>query len=94
VAENCIANSINGRPLDIQPCKWLTGRGEAAGSPSAATNRMMCYTQDKDKVRYPLVPMQRTPLEYRSIYHLTTYFCKLGVLEIVYPETLYYADGI
>lgn len=94
LAENCISNSINGRPLDIQPLKWLTGRGVAAGSPSAATDRMVCYTQDKIRVRYPLVPLQRTPLEYRSIYHMTTYFGRLGCLELVYPETLYYADGI
>ncbi len=94
LAENCISNSINGKPLDIQPLKWLTGRGVPAGSPAVATNRMLCYTQDIIRVRYPLVPIQRTPLEYRSIYHLTTYFAKLGVLEIVYPETLYGADGI
>jgi len=92
--DNCISLSINGKKLDIQPLKWLTGRGTAAGSPSTATDRMVVYTQDKQRVRYPLVPMQRTPLEYRSIYHLTTYFGRLGVLEIVYPETLYYADGI
>jgi hypothetical protein len=92
--DNCISNSINGKPLDIQPCKWLTGRGANAGSPSTATDRMMVYTQDKIRVRYPLVPLQRTPLEYRSIYHMTTYFGRLGVLEWVYPETAYYADGI
>jgi len=94
LAENCIANSINGKPLDIQPLKWLTSRGTAAGSPLAATDRMITYTQDKIRVRFPLVPLQRTPLEYRSIFHLTTYFGRLGVLEIVYPETLYFADGI
>ena len=92
--DNCISLSINGKALDIQPLKWLTGRGVATGSPSAATDRMCCYTQDKIRVRFPLVPLQRTPLEYRSIYHLTTYFGKLGVLEIVYNETLRYADGI
>jgi len=94
IKENCICNQINGKPLDIQPLKWLVGRGEEAGSPAAATDRMVVYTQDKIRVRFPLVPLQRTPLEYRSIYHLTTYFGKLGVLEIVYPETLAYADGI
>lgn len=92
--ENSISLAINGKALDIQPCKWLTGRGTAAGSPAVATDRMICYTQDKVRVRYPLVPIQRTPLEYRSIYHLTTYFGRLGVVEFVYPETVYYADGI
>ena len=92
--DNSVALKINGKKLDIQPLKWLTSRGVAAGSPSAATDRMVAYTQDKIRVRFPLVPLQRTPLEYRSIYHLTTYFSKLGCLEVVYPETLAYADGI
>ena len=92
--DNSITLSITGKKLDIQPLKWLVGRGVAAGSPSAATDRMVVYTQDKTKVRMPLVPLQRTPLEYRSIYHLTTYFGKLGVLEIVYPECIRYADGL
>ncbi len=92
--DNSISLKINGKKLDIQPCKWLAGRGVAAGSPAVATDRMVAYTQDKNRVRYPLVPLQRTPLEYRSIYHLTTYFGKLGVMEIVYPETVLYRDGI
>lgn len=85
---NSLANSINGRPLDIQPLKWLTGRG--AGS----TDRMVAYTQDKSRVRFPLVPLQRTPLEYRDLRQLVTYFGRLGAVEIVYYETIAYADGI
>jgi len=92
--DNCIALKINGKKLDIQPCKWLVGLGVPAGSPSVATDRMVAYSQDKNRVRYPLVPLQRTPLEYRSIYHITTYFGKLGVVEIVYPECVMYRDGI
>ena len=92
--DNCISLKINGKKLDIQPVKWLVGRGVAAGSPSTATDRMCCYTQDKDRVRFPLVPLQRTPLEYRSLYQLTTYFGRLGCVEFVYPETIRYADGI
>lgn len=92
--DNSISLKINGKKLDIQPCKWLTGRGVAAGSPSTATDRMVVYTQDVDRVRYPMVPLQRTPLEYRSLYQLTTYFGRLGCLEFVYPETVRYSDGI
>ena len=29
----------------------------------------------------------------RSLYHITTYFCKIGCVELVYPETVAYADG-
>lgn len=85
---NSLSNSINGRPLDIQPLKWLTGRG------AGATNRMVAYTPEMDKVRFPLVPLQRTPLEYRDLRQLTTYFGRLGVVELVYPETMGYRDNI
>jgi hypothetical protein len=92
--DNSISLAINGKALDIQPCKWLTGRGDNMSPPESSTDRMVCYTQDKVRVRFPLVPLQRTPLEYRSIYHMTTYFGRLGVVEMVYPETILYADGI
>ena len=94
IAANSLCNQVNGKPLEILHCKWLTGRGVAAGSPSAATDRMVAYTKAKDRVRYPMVPLQRTPLEYRSIYQLTTYFGRLGVVEVVYPETILYRDGL
>jgi hypothetical protein len=86
--DNSLSNAINGRPLDIQPCKWLTGRG------AGGTDRMVAYTQEEDRVRFPLVPLQRTPLEYRGITQLTYYYGRLGVVEWVYPETAQYADGI
>lgn len=85
---NSLANTLNGRPLDIQPVKWLAGRG------ASGKDRMVAYTQDQQRVRFPLVPLQRTPLEYRSLYQLTTYFGRLGAVEFVYPETLGYRDGI
>lgn len=86
--KNSICNSINGRELDIQPLKWLTGRG------AAGADRMVAYTNDRNLVRFPLVPLQRTPLEYRGIHQLTTYFGRLGQIEMVYPETVSYVDGI
>lgn len=88
VKNNSLCNSINGRPLNIQPCKWLIGAG------ASGKNRMVFYTQDRNRVRFPLVPLQRTPLEYRDLRQLTTYFGRLGVVEWVYPETGNYVDGI
>lgn len=85
---NSLCNAANGRPLNIQPVKWATGRGVASA------DRMMAYTRDRDRIRYPLVPLQRTPMEYRSIWQIVTYFGRLGVVEFVYPETIRYADGI
>lgn len=88
--DNCISLKVNGTTLNIQPLKWLS----AAARSGATTDRMMVYTKAQERVRYPLVPLQRTPLEYRSIFHMTTYFGRLGVVEWVYPETAQYADGI
>jgi len=88
LAINSLSNAQNGVPLQILPSKWLVGRG------AGETQRMVAYTKRKDLVRFPLVPLQRTPLEFRSIYHLTTYFGRLGVIEVVRPQTLLYRDGI
>ncbi|HWI02386.1 MAG TPA: DUF2184 domain-containing protein [Acidimicrobiales bacterium] len=85
---NSLSNAKNGRPLNIKPLKWLEGRG--AGN----TDRMVAYTNDKKRVRFPMTPVQRTPLEHRSIYQMTTYLMRIGVVELVYPETVAYADGI
>jgi hypothetical protein len=92
--ENNLA-AQNGQPLNIQPLKWLIGRG-IGGTPTVlgTVDRMMAYTNDPTLVRFPMVPLQRTPLEYRSLWQSTTYYGRLGVVEFVYPETLQYADGI
>lgn len=85
---NSLSNSVNGHPLDIQPSKWCVKRGVGG------TDRMLTYTQSENRVRFPMVPLQRTPIEYRDLRQLTTYFGRLGVVEWVYPETAFYADGL
>jgi hypothetical protein len=86
--QNSLSNSVNGRELDIQPVKWLTTAG------ASSNTRMVAYTQEEDKVRFPLVPLQRTPLEYRDLRQLVTYFGRLGVVEVVYAELIGYRDGM
>ena len=88
VARNSISMAANGKPLNILPNKWLTGRG-AAGS-----DRMVAYTRREDLVRYPLVPKMFTPVQYRGIWQSSTYYARLGEVELVYPTTVGYADGI
>ena len=93
--QNNLSTSINGRPLTILPSKWLTGTtrgGQGAGA--SGKDRMMAYTKDPMRVRFPLVPLQRTPLEFRDLRQLTTYFGRVGAVEFVYPETLGYRDGV
>ncbi|HGC4084513.1 TPA: major capsid family protein, partial [Escherichia coli] len=48
----------------------------------------------KKYVRYPLVPLQSVPVQYRGLYQIVTYYGKLGAVEPVYKETLSYVDGI
>lgn len=85
---NTIAYHQNGKPLNIRPVKWTKGRGVGG------TDRMVAYTNDKKFVRFPMVPLQSVPIQYRGLYQLVTYYGKLGAVEPVYSETLNYMDGI
>lgn len=93
--ENNILKTSTGQTLDIQPSKWCLGAG-AGGTigTDGANNRMVAYTNQVDKIRYPMTMLQRTPVQYDSLYHKSTYYCRLGVVEVVYPETIGYRDGI
>lgn len=93
--ENNLSLKLNGRPLDIQPLKWCTGTTAGGVGPGASgKDRMLAYTKQKQFVRFSLVPLQRTPLEYRGLRQLTTYFGRLGCIELPYPETIGARDGI
>ena len=93
--ENNVLKASGQGELEIQPAKWLIGAGSGGTLGTAGTvDRMVCYTQEKDYVRYPMTMLQRTPIQYDSIYHKSTYYCRLGVVENVYPETIGYRDGL
>ena len=92
---NLIATQGKGERLQILPLKWCIGSG--AGGTIGTINghdRMVVYTKEKERVRYPMTLLQRTPIQYDSLYHKTTYFCRLGVVENPYPQTIGYFDGI
>lgn len=86
--DNSISLRVNGRKLDIQPVKWLTGRG--AGS----ADRMVCYTNQEDRVRFPMVPIRRETPYYLGIKFNAPYIWAFGEVEFLYPETVAYRDGI
>lgn len=95
VLENNITARQGGATLDIKPVKWAIGMG--VGGTQGLSNghdRMICYVNDKDRLRYPMTMLVKTPLQYNSIWHLCTYYGRLGVLEIVYPELIAYRDGL
>jgi hypothetical protein len=88
IKDNCIALEVNGREIRIAPVKWLPGIG------TNGEDRMVAYTNDESRVRFPMVPIRRETAYYRGIRFAAPYLWAFGELEIVYPETIYYGDGI
>lgn len=86
VAAECVAAKKNGKPLDIQDLKWLDGAG------AGGLDRAVAYRRDKDMVRWSHVPMQRTEVQNQGLYQNVTYYCRLGEVEFVQPETILYGD--
>lgn len=95
VLENNIAVASGSGKIDIVPVKWCNGGG-AGGTigDTSTTSRMVAYTKEVKRVRYPMTLLNKTPIQYDSMYQKCVYYCRLGVLEVVYPETLAYRDGI
>lgn len=85
----------SGTKLEILPLKWLIGAG-VGGTPGqlGTVDRMVAYNKDKKYVQYPMTELQRTPLEYRSLYQITTYWARFGQVEWRYATTAGYRDGI
>jgi hypothetical protein len=93
--ENNILKTSTGQTLEIVPSKWCIGSGSGGTIGTSGTvDRMVAYTQRTDFVRYPMTMLQRTPVQYDSLFHKSTYYCRLGVVEVVYPETIGYRDGL
>lgn len=85
---NTIASVNNGRPLEIVGRKWAQGAG------AGGTDRMVAYTQDYQRVRFPMTPMQSTQLQQIGTYWLKVYYCRLGAVEMTNREFVAYLDGI
>jgi hypothetical protein len=92
--DNWVGMSKEGKRLDIQPVKWLAGAGVGGTIGTAGIDRMVVYTKREEFIRFPYVPMQRTPVEFRGLYHISNYYGKMGVVEFVYPQVCGYFDGI
>ena len=93
--DNNIVKASGKGEISILPAKWLVGAGSGGtiGTPGTV-DRMVAYSKQKQYVRYPMTQLARTPIQYDSIYHKSTYYCRLGVTECVYPETFAYRDGL
>ena len=95
IQDNNLLTTAGKGKLEILPLKWLIGAGVGGTLGTIGTvDRAVVYTKEKQRVRFPMTLLQRTPIQFDSIYHKTTYFCRLGSTEVVYPETLGYFDGL
>jgi hypothetical protein len=95
VLENNVLKASGKGDIEILPAKWLIGAGNGGTLGQTGTvDRMVSYTKEKQYVRYPMTLLQRTPVQYDALFHKSTYYCRLGVVETVYPETMAYRDGI
>lgn len=88
LANNNLATTNNGRPLEFVPMKELVGAGVGG------TNRMIAYVKDRSVVRWARSALQNTPVQLDGIYQKTVYFGKFGTVEIPKPQLMRYADGI
>jgi hypothetical protein len=97
VEENNLLSRSGQGKLQILPLKWCNGAGAGGtiGTPAPGANdRMVVYTKRPELIRLALTLLQRTPIQYDGIWQKTSYWGKLGVIEIVYPEVLGYFDKI
>lgn len=88
IKDNSLSLDVNGSALSIKPLKWLPGMG------TNTSDRMVAYTNDEGRLRYPMVPIRRETAYYRGIRFFAPYMYILGEMEFVYPECIQYADGI
>jgi hypothetical protein len=92
VKENNIYTMTTAREFKIFPVKWLDDIGTRLGS--APTGRAVAYTPKENYVRLPITPLLRTNVQYDLLKVKFAYYGRMGGVEIVYPQTLHYLDGI
>lgn len=78
----------NGRELTVLDSRYLPGVG--AGS----TDRMVLYTRGEDMVRIAGTPLTTMPVQVHDYTYGVTVYGVIGEVEIVYPTTVGYVDGI
>jgi hypothetical protein len=90
--ENNIGRN-QGIELVIAPSRWCIGAG--AGDP--ATDRMVAYVNDEDRVYFDLtVALSRimTQPSVENLAYLTAYASQIGVVKYLYFQCVRYVDGI
>ena len=94
--ENNLAKS-QGRDLVIAPSRWCVDAGLPVETGTTASNRMVAYVNDKNRVSMDLpVPLTRamTQPDVNQLAYLTAYVAQIGQVKIKYFSAIEYMDGI
>ena len=89
ISKNSFCIARTGKALDIQPRKYLETSNNSIGA-----GRAVLYDPAYETLRFPLTPLAHTPIEYRGTLQLTTYYSKIGQLEIVMPNRILYLTNV
>ncbi|MDR1979768.1 MAG: DUF2184 domain-containing protein [Synergistaceae bacterium] len=92
VKENNIFSMTTMREFKILPVKWLDDIGTEVGD--IRTGRAVAYTPKENYVRLPITPLLRTNVQYDLLKVKFAYYGRMGGVEVVYPQTIHYLDGI
>lgn len=86
--ENNIGKAL-GVDLVIDPMPFCTGIG------TGNADRMVAYRNDVDRIRMDItVPLRRLPTETASLRYRTPFISQFSEVQVLYPTTIAYADGI
>ena len=92
VKENNIFTMTTTSEFKIFPVKWLDDIGTPVDS--APAGRAVAYTPKENYVRLPITPLLRTNIQYDLLMVKFAYYGRMGAVEVVYPDTIHYLDGI
>ena len=92
VKENNIFTMTTNREFKIFPVKWLDDIGTQVNA--APSGRAIAYTPKENYVRLPITPLLRTNIQYDLLKVKFAYYVRIGGVEVVYPQTIHYLDGI
>ena len=86
--QNNLHTNISGQPLSIVPMKWIVNQG------ASSKQRMIAYNQSIDFLRFVMAPVQSLQAYPLDASYFRPYIWAWGALELIYPETIGYMDGI
>jgi hypothetical protein len=94
---NNIAKTMFNIDLQIVPMRQTIDVGDALVSGTTSSGRMVAYVNDKKRLHFDeTVPLTRliTQPSAEQVAYLSTYVASVGVLKILYFQTIGYMDGI